>query len=351
MFNPLESSACLKSPRWQTDTSAWTWHLPVALALVEALKPSVFVELGTHRGDSYCAFCQAVLDLKLTARCYAVDTWQGDEHSGLYDGNVLQELRQHHDPCYGHFSTLLQLEFDAARQQFPDGTVDLLHIDGYHTYEAVRHDFECWQSALSDRGVALFHDILVREHDFGVWKLWEELCQRYEHFEMTQEYGLGVLLVGPEQPSGMRDLADAARHSAGFQELFTVLGDRLALKKALWQHGKALTSLQAELASTHAPLANQQAENARQQEQIAQLQAEIARQQEDLARQQAELELQRQANGRLSRELAYYEQFRFRLAERLNQTLRKTGPLHTLAKQTLQGSARLAGRSRNVARS
>ena len=58
-FNPLRYSSCLAVPRRLTD-SAWQEHIPFAFSLVEMLPPRVFVELGTHNGDSYCAFCQAV---------------------------------------------------------------------------------------------------------------------------------------------------------------------------------------------------------------------------------------------------------------------------------------------------
>ena len=62
--------------------------------------------------------------MHLDTRCYAVDTWQGDQHAGFYTANVLDELRAHHDPRYGSFSTLIQGTFDDARGHFGDGTIE-----------------------------------------------------------------------------------------------------------------------------------------------------------------------------------------------------------------------------------
>ncbi len=74
---------------------------------VNALRPKVLVELGTFRGASYCAFCQAVKTTKIETKCFAVDTWQGDEHAGSLEPNALSKLRAHHDPLYKDFSRLI----------------------------------------------------------------------------------------------------------------------------------------------------------------------------------------------------------------------------------------------------
>lgn len=240
-FNPLEHPICLRPPLRLVLTSTWTEHTPFAMFLIDLLRPGLFVELGTFYGASYCAFCQAVKELGLTTRCFAVDTWQGDWQGGYFGTAVLDDVRAHHDPLYASFSELLPCTFNEAAGRFEEGTIDLVHVDGCHTYEAVAHDFQTWLPKMSRRGVMLFHDTQVRKGDFGVYRFWDEVKGGYPHFEFEHGHGLGVLAVGVETPPALAVLTRAsseetARLRAFFARLGWTLTCQLEAEKLRFQY-------------------------------------------------------------------------------------------------------------------
>jgi O-antigen biosynthesis protein len=218
MFESFHTA--LAQPRRLVYPGSWVGHIPFVMWLVATQKPRVLVELGTHSGNSYNAICQSVAEHRTNTACYAVDTWAGDEHSGGYEEEVYTSLKAHQDTFYSAFSRLLRTTFDDASQYFADGTIDLLHIDGLHTYDAVKHDFDHWRAKLSSCAVVLFHDVGVREREFGVWKLWEELTQQFPGFVFPQSNGLGVLFVGSETPTALVALSENQSH----RDLLTHLG-------------------------------------------------------------------------------------------------------------------------------
>lgn len=175
---------------------SWIGHVFFAHELVSEIRPKIIVELGTHTGNSYFSFCQAVKKNKLNTKCFAVDTWKGDKHASYYGKSVYKKVSKINDN-YLNFSTLLKKTFDEAIDDFKDQSIDLLHIDGLHTYEAVSHDFYSWLPKLKKNAIVLFHDTNVKHSDFGVHIFWSEMKKKYKFtYEFFHSNGLGILQLG-----------------------------------------------------------------------------------------------------------------------------------------------------------
>ena len=238
------------APERLNCSSGWWGHVPFAFWIMVTCKPRLFVELGTHHGVSYAAFCEAVARSQLDTRCYAVDTWAGDAHAGFYGDKVYGDLKAFHDKRYASFSELLRMTFDEACGFFEDGTVDLLHIDGYHTYEAVRHDFETWRPKLSERAVVLFHDTNERSGDFGVWRFFGELREVMPTFEFLHCHGLGVAVVGVKAPAAVRKLCELDGSTVSVvRQRFAHFGARWTAEIEKGEVGRELKSLESDLSN------------------------------------------------------------------------------------------------------
>ena len=116
----------------------WTGHIDFAYDLILNCRPETIVELGTHWGRSFFSMAQASKDLNLLTKLYAVDSWKGNNHTGGYSDEVWDFVNKIKSDFYIeqaiHF---LRKTFDEAVDEFKDKSIDILHIDGYHTYEAV----------------------------------------------------------------------------------------------------------------------------------------------------------------------------------------------------------------------
>lgn len=178
----------------------WAGHKNFAYDLVRNVKPKKIVELGTHYGTSFWSFCQAVKDGELDTELNAIDTWKGEKHSGFYGEEVFETVKQIKNEYYSKLKiNLIRKTFDEALVDFEDKSVDILHIDGLHTYEAVKHDFENWFSKVKDDGIILLHDTFINRDDFGVYKFWEELKKNYVTVEFFHSFGLGIIFKNPKK--------------------------------------------------------------------------------------------------------------------------------------------------------
>ena len=246
-----EHYAALVEPLFNLPTkippTAWIGHIPFLFALFRALRPGRYVELGVHNGASLIAAATAAATYQLPTSLTGVDTWQGDEHAGMYDGEPI--YRELLDYTRRHFRgvRLQRSLFDDARQLFMPGSIDILHIDGLHTYDAVKHDFTTWFDLVSPQGVILFHDTEVLENGFGVHRLWSELKQHFHTLEFRHSFGLGVVFLAPEDPAVAPFMAVARNPKAlaAYQSLVADIAGLLPDRMKALHHGE-LTQRMAE---------------------------------------------------------------------------------------------------------
>jgi hypothetical protein len=207
--------------------TAWTGHIPFLFALFKLIRPRTYVELGVHYGGSFVAACSAANRYRTDTSCYGIDNWQGDQHAGSYDGDkAFAELSLYLNANFPK-AILYRENFSDALSHFEDGSIDVLHFDGLHTFEAIQRDFDTWHSKLSPQGVALFHDISVREGEFGVWKFWEQIENSYPTIEFYHSAGLGVAFTGPDQSPSTRRLLDLWSSNKPFREFFRTTCEHL----------------------------------------------------------------------------------------------------------------------------
>src|SRR5882672_4004084 len=224
-FNPLNHPILLSHPLLPESTEGVA-YVPLAMVLIDLLRPSVFVELGAGNGFLYSSFCQAVRELVLDCRCFRIGPeYQQDDSGGQ---KAFAEMKEHHDAFYHGFSCLIQSNFDRALSQFEEKSIDLLHLENARSYEAVKQIIGAWSPKMSDRGVIILGNTNLYDSGFDVWKLWKEIKARHPHFEFAQQGGLGVFAVGANVPAGLQPLLTATDAEASLiRELFSQMGERL----------------------------------------------------------------------------------------------------------------------------
>ena len=167
--------------------SAWDGHFDFAQWLVFELQPKTIVELGVDYGFSTLTFA-----LPNIGHVYGIDCFDGSETAyGRTDTEThvrskIQELQLEN-------VTLIKSYFDAAAADWHI-PIDILHIDGTHTYEAVKNDFETWSRFVPDNGVILMHDTEVE--NFGVKDFYPEIPFPKANF--LHSAGLGVVSKNPD---------------------------------------------------------------------------------------------------------------------------------------------------------
>jgi predicted O-methyltransferase YrrM len=121
--------------------------------LVRKSRPRTVVEIGRFRGGSTLLLAAALEDGVLHS--YDIDTRQGRSGAEL-DEELIAALER-----YGLGDRVRLHVADSRTADTPEAAIDLLFIDGDHSEEGVRADFEHWRPRLADGGHVLFHDAVA----------------------------------------------------------------------------------------------------------------------------------------------------------------------------------------------
>jgi predicted O-methyltransferase YrrM len=170
------------------------------LALVQRLRPKVVLEIGTARGGT----------LFLLTRVAAPDaTFVSVDLSSRTDRRFAGRDVRRRRPLFRSFALDRQRihflvgdshavrTFKHVERKLGGRKVDLLFIDGDHTAEGVRRDFELYGKLVRPGGVIALHDIVdgPAEDVGGVPDFWRTI-RTPEAQEFVADYGQGGYGIG-----------------------------------------------------------------------------------------------------------------------------------------------------------
>jgi hypothetical protein len=214
-------------------------HLPFVLWLVDRLRPRAIAQLGTRVGCAYLAVCESVERRGLSAVCTAV--CDRGERSDAADP---ADLLAYHDPRYGGFSQLVAADPVAWLSARPNGSVDLLLVQGEPALERLCGAFREVGHKLSDRAVMLLHPTQTNGCPLPVLAWSSALRRDHPGFSFSHDGGLDLVAVGPAGVAPLSDLFAVGQSATAGSEL-----------RAAYAHLGASLTARVELERTRAELA------------------------------------------------------------------------------------------------
>lgn len=227
-FNPLDHPICLSRPLWIVETSQLT-HVSFAMTLVDVSRPQRIVEIGTCTGVLYSAFCQAIRELGLDASCVGVR----HEDGNCAQAKIHSMWATAQEELYSNYSQLISKSPGQACELFPNGSIDLLHLNGEYSFNT-RTDLEEWLPRMSSRGLILVSNTNLGHSSSEVVKVWRHLKNRFRTFEFTHGGGLGVAVTGENSAEALSSLLPQSEPDASLvREFFRQQGLQARLNAAV----------------------------------------------------------------------------------------------------------------------
>ena len=162
---------------WKSGLADATWMLQ---SVVRLWRPKVVVEIGSARGQSTCTLAQACRQNGL-GKVYAIDPNTPNDWSESGTGGDNYEFLRARLREYGldpWCEVIRETSVEAAKHW--TGPIDFLFIDGDHSYEGVKHDFEAFKPWLTEHAIVAFHDT-AWEHHRAAWEQYRDQAGSIPH--------------------------------------------------------------------------------------------------------------------------------------------------------------------------
>jgi predicted O-methyltransferase YrrM len=171
-------------------------EIVVALKEVERLQPRYIVEIGTNAGGTLLLWSRVAHP---EATIVSIDLRGGQAgirtsplREPLFRRMGLSRQKIHLVNGDSHNPATLEL----AKKYLLNNPVDFLFIDGDHSENGVRSDYEMYGPLVRPGGMIGFHDIAVNTPECRVIDLWRELTQSAKTWSIVgspPRYGIGLL--------------------------------------------------------------------------------------------------------------------------------------------------------------
>jgi predicted O-methyltransferase YrrM len=170
--------------------------------IVRDAKPRRMLEIGTNTGGTFFVLCQncdenaTVISLDLPGARFG---YRAKFYRKALIGRMIRPGQDFHAI---RMDSHLPHAVARVRDVLKAEKLDLLFIDGDHTYEGVKKDFEIFSPLVRPDGLIAFHDIVFHPSETGceVNKFWDEIKSSYRHKEIVSDQnqnwaGIGVVYV------------------------------------------------------------------------------------------------------------------------------------------------------------
>ena len=176
------------------------YELAELVKYVNKEKPGVILEIGTALGGTLFLFCRAASE---NAVLISVDLPLGKWGGGYSRTRI--PLYESFPSTYQHLHLIRgdshnREVLEEVKTILQGKKVDFLFIDGDHSYEGVRKDFDMYSPLVKINGIIAFHDVIKSIHkECDVCRFWDELASLYEHRTIVENddqqwAGIGIIV-------------------------------------------------------------------------------------------------------------------------------------------------------------